>query len=173
MRRRPRPRRGLHGRPAPVAASPSPHHNHFGRPERLDRQTERQQHTPARPLRHPPPAARRMQQAGRRPPAEPRQRPDKPPPTSTGYDGRTGPKTAQKRAAMARMRSPRNGTGPAAIAAQIGRKMSYIIPIENYITSPSPYVRRDRRWSWLLPLLHPCPHRSGAIRSQTVTVPAD
>lgn len=82
-------------------------------------------------------------------------------------------KTGKKRAAMARMHSPRNGTGPAAIAAQIGRRMSYIIPMKNYITSPSPYVRRDRRRSWLLPSLHPCPHRSGAIRSQTVTVPAD
>lgn len=178
MRRRPRPRRGLHGRPAPVAASPPPPFPSITtlRAAGTVGPTDRKAATHACPpsaLRHPPPAARRMQQAGERPPAEPRQRPDKPPPTSAGYDGRTGPKTAQKRAAMARMRSPRNGTGPAAIAAQIGRKMSYIIPIENYITSPSPYVRRDRRWSWLLPLLHPCPHRSGAIRSQTVTVPAD
>lgn len=173
MRRRPRPRRGLHGRPAPVAASPSPHHNHFGRPERLDRQTERQQHTPAHPLRHPPPAARHMQQAGRWPPAEPRKQPDKPPQQAQATPEKAGPKTAQKRAAMARIHSPQNGTGPAAIAAQIGRKMSYIIPMKNYITSPSPYVRHDRRRSWLLPSLHPCPHRSGAIRSQTVTVPAD
>lgn len=177
MRRRSRPRRGLHGRPAPVAASPlllSPPSQHFGRPERLDRQTERQRHTPAHPLRctirlRPPDVCCKRANG-------PRQS------LGNGHTSRLNkrrlrqknrPKTAQKRAAMARMRSPRNGTGPAAIAAQIGRKMSYIIPIENYITSPSPYVRRDRRWSWLLPLLHPCPHRSGAIRSQTVTVPAD
>lgn len=156
MHRRSRPRCGLHGRPAPVAASPSSYPptttlRAAGTVGPADRKAASRQTAPGKA------SATAIQAAS----------------TSAGYDGRTGTKKAQKRAAMARMRSPQNGTGPAAIAAQIGRRMSYIIPIENYITSPSPYVRRDRRRSWLLPLLHPCPHRSGAIRSQTETVPAD
>lgn len=177
MRRRPRPRRGLHGRPAPVAAFPSSfplHHNTSGgRNGWTGRQKGSNTRLPtlcaAPSASGRPTYAASRQMAPGRTSATARQAAS----TSADYDGRAGTKTAQKRAAMARMHSPRNGTGPAAIAAQIGRKMSYIIPIENYITSPSPYVRRDRRWSWLLPSLHPCPHRSGAIRSQSVTVPAD
>lgn len=175
MRRRPRPRRGLHGRPAPVATSPPPSpsittHRAAGTVGPADRKATTHACPPSAPSAsgRPTYAASRQMAPGRTS-ATARQAAS----TSADYDGRAGTKTAQKRAAMARMHSPRNGTGPAAIAAQIGRKMSYIIPMKNYITSPSPYVRHDRRRSWLLPSLPPCPHRSGAIRSQTVTVPAD